>query len=387
MKKLSCLLLAAFAVLASSKSFAQESSASFAPPTASDIPIALMIDLSSNQTLLSRDADRRFVPASITKVMTAFTAFEMMEAGRLLPNQRMMVTDETFEEWSGKGSSMFVPRGGSIRVDQLLMGITTVSANDGAVVLAQGATGSVDNWIEAMNRQARKLGMRDSRFGTPNGWPDEGYTFSTASDLAVLAKAILKRHPVRFRQYFGHRGMAFNGIAQDNHDPISGRVDGADGFKTGFTNQAGYGFLGTADRGGRRLVMVVAGAERSAIRDQAARDFLEWGFTAFENRRLFGAGQIVGHAQVQDGTQGEVELQTAGPVRVSVPRDRNAAVNVSIAYRGPVHAPIRQGAEIADLQIEVGGMPTARIPLVAAHTVEEATTLGRIGNAFRALLR
>ena len=373
------------ALLGASPSHAQ-GQRELTPPTAQDIPIALMLDLSSNQILLSREADRRFVPASITKVMTAFTAFQLMEAGQIVPNQRMAVSDETFEEWSGKGSSMFVPRGAIIPVDQLLMGITTVSANDGSVVLAEGTLGSVEEWVSRMNAEAHAIGMRDSRFGTPNGWPDAGFTFTTAEDLARLAKAILTRHPAKFRRYFGHRGMEFNGIAQDNHDPISGIVDGADGFKTGFTNQAGYGFLGTAERGGRRLVMVVAGADRSSIRDRAARDFLEWGFDAFESRRLLGRGSSVGTARIQDGEEKDVGLATQGPVRIAVPAGSNADVSLSVVYRGPVPAPVTEGEEIAKLRIEVEGMQPAYVPLVATRSVAQAGFLSRISNAFAGLL-
>lgn len=359
-----------------------QSTQPYAAPSAEDIPIALMLDLSSNQTLLAREADRRFVPASITKVMTAFTAFQMLENGKLVPNQRISVSDSAFEEWSGKGSSMFVPRGASIPVDQLLMGITTVSANDGSVVLGEGAAGSVDAWVAQMNAEAQAIGMRDSRFGTPNGWPDAGFTFTTAHDLARLAKAILTQHPSKFRRYFGHRGMEFNGIAQDNHDPISGIVDGADGFKTGFTNQAGFGFLGTAERGGRRLVMVVAGADRESIRDRAARSFLEWGFSAFESRSLLGKGSPVGEVEVQDGEMRRVGLATQGPVRIAVPKGSRADVSLSIVYNGPVPAPVTEGEEIAKLRIEVEGLPPAHVPLVATRSVGQAKFLSRIANAF-----
>ena len=354
------------------------------PPSAEDIPIALMLDLSSNQTLLAREEDRRFVPASITKVMTAYTAFGLIDEGRIDIRQPIAVSDAAHRQWRGKGSSMFVARGSKIPVDQLIMGITTVSANDGSVVLAEGAAGSTREWIALMNRNAQKLGMRDSRFGTPNGWPDEGYTFTTARDLVTLAKAILTGHPSKFRRYFGRRGMEHNGIAQENHDPISGIVRGADGFKTGFTNQAGYGFLGTAERDGRRLVMVVAGAESSQMRDRSAREFLEWGFGAFDSRLLFGRDTPIGTALVQDGTLDRVGLATQGPVRIAVPKS-GGEVEIAIVYRGPLPAPIERGEEVAKLRIAVDGLPLTHIPLVASQEVGRASALARIGNAFGGL--
>ena len=379
-------VLGLLAALAAQPLSAQQRLAMPTPPAAEIVPIALMLDLSSNQTLLARQENRRFVPASITKVMTAFTAFELIDEGRIDIRQPIAVSDAAFEEWSGKGSSMFVARGSKVPVDRLIMGITTVSANDGSVVLAEGASGSTGNWIALMNRNAHSLGMRDSRFGTPNGWPDEGYTFTTARDLATLAKAILSRHPSKFRRYFGHRGMEHNGIAQENHDPISGIVRGADGFKTGFTNQAGYGFLGTAERDGRRLVMVVAGADSGRARNDAARAFLEWGFEAFDSRLLFGRDMQIGEALVQDGTLERIGLATQGPVRIAVPKT-GGKVEVSIVYRGPLPAPIARGEEIAKLRIAVEGLPLTHIPLVATQDVAAASAVARIGNAFAAIFR
>ena len=174
-----------------------------AVPSVEDAPIAYLIDARSRQVLFSREADRRFMPASITKVMTTFLAFEWMEEGRLFPQQVYSVRPETFRAWNRVGSTMFLPADARVTVDDLIHGVTTVSANDGAVVLAEGAAGSVTDWVAAMNAKALEIGMHDSHFGTPNGWMDEGATWTTAHNLTLLGEAMIRRHPTKYRHFVG----------------------------------------------------------------------------------------------------------------------------------------------------------------------------------------
>ena len=357
------------------------------PPTPEQAPIAYLIDLSSGQTLYARDIDRRFVPASITKVMTTLVAFDMLDSGKLRRDQRMPYRDETFEEWHQKGSTLFLPARARPTVNELLIGITTVSANDASVVLAEGGGGSVAEWTDRMNATAQAIGMHDSHFSTPNGWPDEGRTFTTARDLGRLAERILRRHPQLFGYYYGRSGLKAYGIAQDNHDPITGRVDGADGLKTGYTDQAGYGFLGTAERDGRRLVMVVAGADRASERNRASRDFIEWGFEAFDSQLLAKKGQAAAVAQVQNGVTDELALVAAQDIRVALPRGDNAKPTLTVRYDGPLRAPIAKGEAVATLVIAVPGMERSTLPLYAARDVEEAGVFRRIANGFKGLFR
>lgn len=349
-------------------------------PSAEDAPIALLVDLSSGQTLFAREADRRFMPASITKVMTAFLAFEMMEERRLLPEQVMTIRPDTFAKWNRVGSTMFLPADARVTVDDLLHGITAVSANDGSVVLAEGAAGSVADWTAAMNAKARELGMLDSHFNTPNGWMDEGRTFTTARDLVTLASAMIRQHPSKYRHFIGAEGFEYNGIAQRNHDPITGVVRGADGIKTGFTNQAGYGFLGSAQRDGRRLVMVVAASPRGRQRNTAARAFIEWGFTQFDSLRLFEHGERIAQARVQGGGMHSVGLRGRGPVRVAVPKGTDPDIALTLKYEGPLRAPIREGEEVARMVVQVEGMPEYSVPLYAEQDVFGATFVQRIIN-------
>ena len=357
-----------------------------AAPVAPEIPVVLLVDLSSGQTLFAREADRRFVPASVTKVMTAYTAFRLIEDRKLSLSAPVVVSQEVAELWSGEGSSMFLEAGDRVTVGELLLGVTTVSANDAAVVLALTAAGTQAEWLELMNANAAELGMRDTHFGTPNGWPDEGRTYTSARDLAVLAEALTTRFPGLYRRYFGHRGMTYRDITQENHDPITGVVDGADGMKTGFTRESGYNFLGSAERGGRRLVMVIAGAPSASIRNSTARDLMRWGFEAFETRVILPAEIPVGEAQVQNGAQGSVALETAGEVLASVPPGNAGAASLSVRYRGPVEAPIAKGQKVAFLRVSVPGQTPHDVPLVAAEAVPEANAFQRFVNGLVGLI-
>ncbi|WP_370182860.1 D-alanyl-D-alanine carboxypeptidase family protein, partial [Alteriqipengyuania sp.] len=229
--------------------------------------------------------------------------------------------------------------------------------------------------------------MHDRHFSTPNGWPDEGRTVTTARDLVRLAERILRRHPRSFDFYYGRTGLKAYGIAQDNHDPITGKVDGADGLKTGYTDQAGYGFLGTAERDGRRLVMVVAGSDRGSERNQASRAFIEWGFNAFDSRLLASKGQPAATAKVQNGTVSELPLIAAQDVRVAIPRGDRGKPELTVRYDGPLRAPIAKGEAVATLEIAVPGMEPASLPLYAARDVPEAGIFGRIANGFTGLFK
>lgn len=352
-------------------------------PSEEDAPIALLVDLSSGQILHQRNADRRFVPASITKVMTAYLAFELIKNSEIALEQRMTFTRSAFEQWGGVGSTMFLNAEESATVSELLLAITTVSANDASIVLAEAAGGTVNQWLQMMNSTVRRLGMYNSHFGTPNGWPDEGRTFTTASDLVRLGSAIVRDHPNLYHRFFGHREFTYQGITQPNHEPLTGRVPGADGIKTGFTNEAGFGVLGSAERDGRRLLMVVAGARDSRTRAQAARAYLEWGFQSFKSQNLYRTGEIVGQARVQNGAQRYVDLAAHQKIAVALPiNSLEQEIKLQISYDGPLHTPIRQGDQLAMLQISIEGSPASEVPLYAAEDVEPAGIFARIINGF-----
>lgn len=359
-----------------------------APPDDPDIPVVYLVDLSSGAELVSRNADRRFVPASVTKAMTLLVAFDLIDQGKLSLDQELPISDETFRAWRQKGSTMFIPARSRVRVSDLLMGIANVSANDGSIVLAEGAGGSVAGWAALMNAKARELGMHNSHFGTPNGWADGGRTFTTAHDLAILARAMVERHPELYARFIGHPGFTFNGITQPNHDPMIGKVAGADGIKTGYTSEAGNGYLGSAQRNGRRLVVVVAGADNQAARGRLARDLTEWGFASTNTRQLFSAKEQVAEAMVQAGDSLAVPLVAGNlPIVATLPRRGRPNIALSVHYEGPLRAPIRSGEAVAELEIRVDGMPPSRVPLFAGTDVGGAEGIDRLWNGLAGLVR
>src|SRR5829696_927870 len=238
-----------------------------APPFDTPAKVAYLIDLSSGAVLLAKDADRRMPPASMAKMMTTNVAFELIKKGDLTLNKMCTVRPETWQKWHGPqaGSTMFLSPGEQVSVENLLHGIVTLSGNDASVVLAECIAGTEQAFANQMNALGKQLGLTNSHFGNSNGWPDEGVTYVTARDLATLAKATIERHPKLYKKFYSQTSFTWGktlgsgqNIVQGNRNPILGKVPGADGLKTGHTDEAGYGFTGSAEQNGRRLVMVVA---------------------------------------------------------------------------------------------------------------------------------
>ena len=350
-------------------------------PVTEQIPVALLIDLTNGQTLFSREEHRRFVPASVTKVMTAYTAFKLIGEGKLPLDRPYEYTQAMQTDWYGEGSNMFLLAGERPTIGQLLLGVTTVSGNDAAEALAMAAAGSRAGWLALMNANAAELGMRDTHFGSPHGFPDGGATYTTARDLAVLGRALTQDYPELYHRFFGHRQLTWRTITQQNHDPFTGQVDGGDGIKTGYTAEAGFTFLGSASREGRRLLVVLAAAPSGNVRNDAARKLLEWGYSEFAPTVLVPGGTQVGVALVQDGETDAVPLTVANAVSMALPRDgARGKVEMTIHYRGPVQAPIAAGEEVARLELTIDGQPSFDVPLVAAQAVDKAGFFTRIGN-------
>lgn len=249
-------------------------------------PIVMLKDLDSGKILFSRGADKRFAPASMAKVMTAYVVLDLIKQGELTRDKHFTVSEATWKKWRGSngGSTMFLSPGEKVSVDDLLKGLITVSGNDAAAALAVGIDGSEAAFVKRMNAVAAKIGMKSSNFGTPNGWPDGGLTKVSAADLITLADRLIRDHPAGYARYFSlpnfQYGVSPEGkpIVQANRNPILGRVPGADGLKTGHTSEAGYCLLGSAKRDGRRLIMVVAGLPSDKARRDEAQRLMTWGF-------------------------------------------------------------------------------------------------------------
>jgi D-alanyl-D-alanine carboxypeptidase (penicillin-binding protein 5/6) len=356
-----------------------------APQFQTSAPIAYIEDLSSGAVLFQRDADRRMPPASMAKMMTVYVAFDMIKKGELKLNQMINVRPETWAKWHGPaaGSTMFLSAGENVSVANLLYGIVTLSGNDACVVLAEGISGSEPAFVERMNRVAAEIGLKNSQFGTSNGWPDNGVTYVTARDLADLATATIKNHPKLYKQFYSRRDftwgktMGGNAITQANRDPLLGRVAGADGLKTGHTDEAGYGFTGSAEQNGRRLVIVLAGLSSFNQRIEESVRFMDWGFRAWQAKPIVAKGRQVETAPVQLGNSSSVGLVAPRAFSVTVPAGAVPEMKARVVYNGPIKAPIKAGQHVADLIVTSPDMPEQRLPLVADKDVATAGFFGR----------
>ncbi len=356
-----------------------------APPFSTSAPIAYMVDLSSGAVLYARDADRRMPPASMAKMMTVLVAFDQLKAGKLKLDEMVTVRPETWKQWHGPaaGSTMFLSPGQQVSVQNLLHGIVTLSGNDACVVLAEKIAGTEQAFAALMNQKAKEIGLTDSHFGNSNGWPDEGVSYVTAHDLATVAKATIDRHPKLYDDFYGQPaftwGQTMGGtpITQANRNPLLGKVAGADGLKTGHTDEAGYGFTGSAEQKDRRLVMVVAGLDSFNGRISESVQFMNWGFNAWESQPLAKAGATIAEARVQGGDANTVPLVAHAPLGVTRPKGTNGTVRTVVRYDGPIAAPIADGAPIAQLVVTTPDLPPQVMPLYAGRAVKEAGVFRR----------
>lgn len=354
------------------------------PKYSTDAPIAYLTDLSSGAVLLDKNSDRRIPPASMAKMMTVYVAFDLIKRGELSLDDEFIVQDETWQKWNNQGSTMFLKAGQSVSVGDLLHGIITLSGNDACVVLADGIAGSEQAFVQMMNDKAAAIGMKGSQFGNSNGWPDEGRTQVTARDLATLGVRSVRDFPELYRDFYGQESFTWNGITQSNRNPLIGKVRGADGLKTGHTEEAGYGFTGTAEQDGRRLMMVVAGLDSYNGRISESVKLLNWGFRSWKADKLFAAGDIVGTAMVQLGTSRSVSLVAPRNLAVTLPRGQSQ-YSMKIVYDGPLKAPFAAGDPVASLVITPEDGERQVLPLVAGETIEEAGFFTRIWNGLAAL--
>ena len=376
-------LLAAFLALLPLPAMAQ------LPVFNTPAPFAYMVDLSNGAILFAKNQNEAIPPASMGKMMSVYVAFDLLRRGDAKLDQKIRVRPETWAKWHSQGSTMFLSPNEEVTVANLLQGIITLSGNDACVVLAEGLAGTEEQYVVLMNAAAKKIGLTGSHFTNTNGWPDPNERVTTR-DLAVIAQRTINDFPGLYRRFYpvqqftwGKTLGAGAAITQPNRNPLLGRVAGADGLKTGHTEEAGYGFTGSAVQDGRRLVMVIAGLSSFNERIAQSVAFMEWGFRAWTQQLIAPAGKVVDRAPVWLGDAATVGLMGPVDLKVTVPRGFGGQRVVKIVYDGPIKAPIKRGQEIASLVVTVAGLPATRIPLVAAEAVGEAGFFGRVGQAFR----
>ena len=330
---------------------------------------AFLIDADTGTVLFSKDADTPIPPASLAKIMTMEVVFNAIKSGRLTMDDEFYVSENAWRTGGAPSgtSTMFAEIKSSIKLRDLIQGVIVQSANDGCIVIAEGMAGSEANFAELMNERARAIGLKDLHFKNATGLPAEGQTV-TVHDLALLGLHMWREYP-EFYTYYGQREFTWNGILQRNRNPLLAMDIGADGMKTGYTEESGYAIVGSVNREGRRLFAAMSGMESDRQRAEEARKLLDWGMRAFEKQQLFAAGEIVGEAQLFGGAKSGVELRADGPISIFVPITNRDRLVARIVYMGPVEAPVEEGTEIGALKVWVGDTLSQETPLYAAESV------------------
>lgn len=346
-----------------------------APAQQIDTPAAFgyLIDLSSNTVLLDKSASTPTAPASMSKMMTVLMVLERLKAGTLKLDDTFPVSEKA---WRKGGSKMFVELGSRVRVDELLLGIIVQSGNDACIVVAEGLSGSESAFAAEMTARAKELGLENSRFLNSTGWPEDGHVMS-AKDLAHLARILIEDYP-EYYPLFSRTEYEYNNIPQHNRNPLLSDKIGADGLKTGHTEASGYALTASAERDGRRLILVLNGLESAAQRAQEAERLLEWGFRSFDSYALFEGSQVVEHAPVWLGDQESVPLVLEEALTVTLNRTARKDMKVAIRYDAPVPAPIARGDWLGVLTVTAPGIAPIERPLVAGAPVEALGPVGRV---------
>jgi len=342
---------------------------------------AFLVDLGTGAVLLDKNADERMPPASMSKIMTVYMVFSRLKSGRLSLDDELPVSEKA---WRKGGSKMFVEVGNRVRVEDLLRGVIIQSGNDACIVLAEGLSGSEEAFAQDMNRAAAEIGLTGSHFANSTGWPDPEH-WMTARDLAVLAEHLILDFPEYYHLY-SELEFTWADIRQTNRNPLLYKNIGADGLKTGHTEEAGYGLTASAVRGDRRLVLVVTGLDSVRARAEESERLLEWGFREFDNYKLLSAGETIAEAAVWLGQSETVPLTAAKDVVVTLARNARPEMKVTLAYDGPVAAPIKAGDTIARLIVTAPDSKTVEVPLMAAQDVEKLGAFGQVTAAAKYMI-
>lgn len=342
---------------------------------------AIIVDVETGVVLFEKNSMERMPTASMSKVMTTYMLFDELKRGRLKLDDRILVSEKA---WRMGGSKMFIHVGDRVKVEDLIRGIVIQSGNDATVAVAEGLGGTEDAFAEAMTARAKQLGMKNTNLKNASGWPDPDH-YSTAHDLAILAHRIIADFP-EYYHYFAEREFTYNKIRQQNRDPLLGRVAGADGLKTGHTEAAGYGLMGSAIRDGRRVIMVISGLSSEKERLEESVRLLEWAFRNFDRQVLVKQGEAVDGAPVWLGRTAEVPLVAKDDIRVVVPRARRHEVRMSASYESPVPAPIKKGTEIGHLTIDIPHQVPIKVALYAGADVPRLGFFGRAKERARYLI-
>ena len=342
-----------------------------------DAPTAILIEATSGSVLFEKNADELRAPSSMMKLMTAEVVFHAIKQGDIKLTDEYRVSENAWRKGGAPagGSTMFAAINSKIAVDDLLHGAIIQSGNDSCMVLAEGIAGNERAFAEMMTKRAREIGLARSTFANSNGLPDPGNKM-TVRELATLARYIILTYP-EFYKLFGEKEFTWNKIRQPNRNPLLNSLEGADGLKTGFTKEGGYGMVGSAVQNGIRLIVAINGLEDPDDRATEAKKMLEWGFRNFEVRTVFAADQTIGYAKVFGGDSRSVALSSPEPVKVMVQKNGNDKLIARIVYSGPVRAPVDAGQKVGAVKVWRGSNIAVETPVYATQAIGQGSTIRR----------
>ena len=355
-----------------------------APQPPSVIGKSWMIgDLSSGQVIAAQKADERFEPASLTKLMTAYVVFAALRERKLAPDQQVSVSTRA---WKAAGSRMFIEPRKPVTVDELIRGMVVQSGNDACIALAEAVAGNEEVFVQMMNREAARLGMKNSRFMNASGLPDAQH-YSTAQDLYMLAAALIRDFPNEYAQYYSQKEYRYNNITQPNRNRLLWIDPSVDGVKTGHTEAAGYCLVASSRRGGRRLLSVLLGSTSEATRAQESLKLLNWGFQFFDSVKLHAAGNPVRSLEVWKGAARNVRVGVGNDLFVTVPKGEADKLKAELVSQQPLVAPLSKGQQVGVVRVTHDGKPFGEYPLITLEPVAAAGFFGRTWDTLRLWLK
>jgi D-alanyl-D-alanine carboxypeptidase (penicillin-binding protein 5/6) len=336
-------------------------------------------DLSSGQILASHKPDERIEPASLTKLMTAYVVFMALREKKISLGQQVPVS---VRAWKAPGSRMFIEPRKPVTVDELIRGMEVQSGNDACIALAEAVAGSEEVFAQVMNREAQRLGLKNSNFVNSTGLPDAKH-YSTAADLYRLSAALIRDFPTEYAQYYALKEFRYNNITQPNRNRLLWLDSTVDGVKTGHTEAAGYCLIASSKRGPRRLLSVLLGGTSEAGRAQESLKLLNWGYQFFDSVKLYDAGAAVKSVRIWKGAVNEVKVGSTQELLVTVPKGEAEKVKAELISQQPLIAPLTKGQQVGTLRVTFDGKPYAEYPVVALDAVGQAGLLGRAWDTLR----
>ncbi len=374
--KLSCGVFAGILMLTASQAHALET-------TARNV---ILMDYDTGQILFAKDHQKMVPPASMSKLMTVYIIFSKLKDGSLSLDDTFTVSENAWRKGGAAsgGSTMFLNIGENVRVEDLIKGIIIQSGNDACIVAAENLAGSEEDFAVIMNKVARKIGLKNSSFANATGLPDPNHRMSV-EDLAILARHIIKEFP-GYYYLFSQKTFTHNNITQGNRNPLLYSMPGADGLKTGHTEEAGFSLTASVKRGDRRLIEVMTGTKSNKERSEESGKIMNYGFREFDNYDVLAQGQKVADIPVWFGEQKEIGLVVAENLKLTLKKNKAADVKMTAVYNKPVKAPIKKGDKLGVVKIEIPGQPSIEVPLLADRDVAKLGLFGKISENLKYLI-